>query len=77
MSSERLHKHLHEARVLKMDSPKRHINDAAGLTRRNVGLNILPTILEVSRGFYPLVMLQLYLPTPAGAFLYQVETGMD
>ena len=60
-----------------MDSLKRDINDAAGLKRRNVGLKILPTILEVSHSFYPLVVFHLYLPMPAGAFLSQVEAGMD
>lgn len=60
-----------------MGSLKWHINGAAGLKGRNVGLNILLTILEVSRSFYPLVMLHLYLPTPLGAFVSQVEAGMD
>lgn len=62
-------KHLHHTQVLKMDSLKWQINGADGFKRRNVSLEILSTILEDSCSFYPLVMLYLYLPTPAEAFV--------
>lgn len=58
-----------------MDSLKLHINDAVGLKRRNAGLKILPTILEVSLCLYPLAILHFYLQTPTGAFLLRWELG--